>query len=181
MKFFFSICFLIIFSACNGPQKKGSLSKDKFDAIENIVGTANWQFVDKEDTSYIYFSRINDVSFNVYRYKLVKGDSANTQMNNIVLRQDSVIWNWQNENWVLGEITGNSIFWKKIKNEKEECVIKQKDSLHLSINFPDGSEASLKKTLPLATFLVRSYYDNLHGTHTVDSPIVPPRKRLKKE
>jgi peptide subunit release factor RF-3 len=179
MKFLILLSFVFFLSACNRTDKTVQ-AKDKFDAIEKIVGNGNWQLLDDSDTSYLYFSRMGDAQFNVYHYKINNGDSANTNMNNISRRQDTVIWSWQNQQLILSDITNDSIAWEKISDEKDKYVLKKIDSLHLSFIFPDKHESILKLTLPLATFLVRSRYDYLHDAHSVDSGIVPPRHVLKK-
>jgi len=179
MKFFVLSFFTFILFACNEAEKTVQI-KDKFDAIEKIVGTDNWELVDGQDTSYLYFSRISDALFNVYHFRIEKGDTVNTIMNNITGRQDTVIWNWKNFKLFLTEVTDNNIAWETISTEKEKYILNKTDSLHISFVLPGSQETKMKRTLPLATFLVRNHYDFLHGTHTLDSAIVPPRHLLKK-
>lgn len=179
MKFLFIISFVFIFLACNQAEKKVPI-KDEFNAIEKIVGTANWQFVNGQDTSYIYFSRMGDALFNVYSYRIGNGDSVNSILKTITGRQDTVLWNWGNKKLLLMDVTDNSITWEMTGDEKGKYVLTMTDSLHISFVLPGGHETKMTRTLPLATFLIRSHYDYLHGTHTVDSAIVPPRHLLKK-
>jgi len=179
MRFFSIAFFMIILLACNQAEKTVSIN-DKFDALEKIVGTANWQMVDGRDTSYVYFSRLADALFNVYHYQIDKGDSVKSIMHTITARQDTIIWDWQNTKLFLEDVTDSSISWQETSDEKNMYMLKTIDSLHLSFIFPDMHSSIMKRTLPLATFLVRSHYDYLHNTHTVDSAIVPPRHLLKK-
>ena len=175
MKVFF-ICFLtLIFAACNQTKKNNNIPKDKFDQIESIVGTSNWQMIDGPDTSYIYFSRIGNVYTNVYRYQISKGDSANTQMNNIIHQQDAVIWNWGNDKLLLVAVNNNTIQWEKMGAENAKYIMQKTDSLHMSFMFPDGHKAIMKRTLPLSAFLIRQRYDYTHGTSYTDSAEVKAR------
>jgi peptide subunit release factor RF-3 len=179
MNFLILISFVFFLVACNSTDKSMQV-KDQFDAIEKIVGNGNWQLVDDQDTSYLYFSRIGDAQFNIYHYKINKGDSVNTIMNNITDQQDTVTWNWQDQQLALLDVTTDSMNWRKASDEKDKYVLKKMDSLHLSLIFPGKHELVMKLTLPLATFLVRSHYDYFHGSHSIDSAIVPPRHVLKK-
>jgi hypothetical protein len=178
MRVFF-ICFLIsVFAACNQTTKNNDTPKEKIDRIESITGSDNWQIIDGMDTSYIYFSRIGN-GINVYRYAVSKGDSVNTRMNNILHQSDSVIWNWDNEKLVLAGIDSNTINWEAMNTRKDKYKMLKTDSLHISLVFPDGHTAVMKKTLPLSTFLVRQRYDYTHGTSYVDSAAIMSRHKKK--
>lgn len=180
--------FLLIFSAsiffltaCNNnsaPVKKDEVKfpKGKFDAIENLIGTSNWRVITDQDTSYLYFSRTGDLHFNVYHYRINKGDSADTRMNNIDNVQDSVIWNFNNEDLLLSEGNNKILVWKKLNEPQDQYILEKTDSVNMSFTFPDGHKAIMKKTLPLSVFLARKRYDYLHGTSYVDSPEVKSRE-----
>lgn len=168
MRVFF-ICFLLsVAAACNEPVKKNSSPKDTFDKIENVTGSDNWQLINGVDTSYIYFSRMGN-AVNVYRYMVSKGDSVNTSMNNMTLRNDSVTWNWDSVKLLLTGADSNTISWEAMNAAKDIYKMVKTDSLHISFVFPDGHTAVMKKMLPLSTFLVRQQYDYIHGTSYSDS------------
>jgi len=177
----FSICFLIlVVAACNEPVVKSNSPKEKFDKIEGVTGSDNWQLINGVDTSYIYFSRIGNV-INVYRYNISKGDSVNTRMNNIVHQSDSVIWNWENEKLLLGGVDSTTINWVAMNAGKDTYKLVKTDSIHISFVFPNGHSADLKKTLPLSAFLVRQKYDYTHGTSYTDSAAILYRHSKKTE
>ena len=175
MKVFFIFFLTLVFAACNQTVKNNNIPTDKFNQIESIIGTANWQLIDGGDTSYVYFSRIGNGFINGYRYQISKGDSANTRMNNIFHQQDSVFWNWGNEKLLLVSVNDNTIQWEKMSTENAKFTIQKTDSLHLSFVFPDGHKAVMQRTLPLSTFLVRKHYDYAHGTSYSDSAEVKAR------
>jgi len=175
MRFLLISFFMTVLLACNQVGKTVQFPKDKFDAIEKIVGTDNWQLVDGQDTSYLYFSRTGVVHFNIYHYWIVKGDSVGTRMNNITDQEDAVAWNRGDEKLILADVDNNVIIWKNISNDKDRYVLKKTDSLHLSFILPDGHTSIMTRTLPLGTFLIRKRYDYLHGTSYADSPEVKSR------
>ena len=182
MKVFFICLLTLVFIACNQTEKgkANSIPKDKFNQIDNIVGTNNWQVIEGQDTSYLYFSRIGDALINVYRYQINKGDSVNTHFNNITHQQDSVIWNWENEKLLLVASADNAIQWALVNDPNSKYILQKTDSSHLSFVFPDGHKAIMKRTLPLSTFLVRKQYDYAHGTSYVDSLDFQLRSEKKK-
>ncbi|MBK5270212.1 MAG: hypothetical protein JJE22_04275, partial [Bacteroidia bacterium] len=147
MKLFVLSFFVFILIACNEAEKAVQV-KDKFDAIEKIVGTANWELVDGQDTSYLYFSRIGEALFKAYHFRIERGDTVNTIMNTITARQDTVIWNWRNLKLLLTDVTDNNITWETINTEKEKYVLNKTDSLHISFVLPGGYETKMKRTLP---------------------------------
>lgn len=179
MRVFF-ICFLILaVAACNEAVKNNNSPKEVFDKIESVTGSDNWQLIDGADTSYIYFSRIGN-GINVYRYKISKGDSVNTRMNNIIHQSDSVIWNWENEKLLLAGIDSNIINWEALNAGRGKYKLLKADSLHISLVLPNGHTAEMKKMLPLSTFLVRQQYDYVHGTSYTDSATILSRHPKKK-
>jgi len=138
--------------------------KEKFDKIENITGVANWRMIDDTDTSYIYFSRIDD-KINVYHFHIKQGDSVNTKLNSINSYNDSVYWNWNNKRWYLLSANDSVMEWADPQlNENSPYRITKADSSHISYQLPDGHFIILTKTLPLSSFLVRTKYDYEHGT-----------------
>lgn len=182
MKVFFICLSTLIFIACNQTEKTttNSIPKDKFNQIDSIVGTNNWQMVDGQDTSYLYFSRMGDALIHVYRYQINKGDTVNTHLNNITHQQDSVIWNWENEKLLLVASGDGAIQWTPVNAPSSKYMLQKTDSSHISFVFPDGHKAIMKRTLPLSTFLVRKQYDYAHGTSYVDSLDFQLRPEKKK-
>lgn len=182
MKVFFICLLTLVFAACNQTEKSktNSVPKNKFNQIDSIVGTNNWQVIEGQDTSYLYFSRIGDALINVYRYQINKGDSVNTHLNNITHQQDSVIWNWENERLLLVASADNAIQWAPLNAPNSKYILLKTDSSHISFVFPDGHKAIMKRTLPLSTFLVRKQYDYAHGTSYVDSLDFQLRPEKKK-
>lgn len=174
MKCLIALLFVCGIAACNEPAKPTASVKEKFDAIEKIVGTANWELVTPGDTSFVYFSRLGDTYINVYKYKLVNGDSANTQVSNMISRQDTIAWTGTNEQYILSAVTDSAIIWQDMSNGDKKYTISKYDSTHISLSSSGRSEL-MKRTLPLSVFLVRKKYDYLHGTAYADSAEVAPR------
>ena len=182
MKVFFICLLTLVFVACNQSEKGKTnvVPKDKFNQIDSIVGTNNWQVIEGQDTSYLYFSRMGDALINVYRYQISKGDSVNTRLNNITHQQDSVIWNWENEKLFLVKAGENVIQWSSLNAANSTYTLQKTDSIHMSFVFSDGHKAIMKRTLPLSAFLVRKQYDYAHGTSYVDSLDFQLRPEKKK-
>ena len=175
-----ALCLLMSgFVSCRQPVKTASLPKAMFDSIENLTGTANWELIDGVDTSYIYFSRMGDTRFDVYHYRIDKGDSVNTRRCDIIYRQDSVIWSRENGPLLLAAATDSAIVWKGLQPPKEQYKLEKQDSSHLLFLSPGAHTSAMKRTLPLAMFLVRKRYDFLHATSYVDSAEVAPRKTTR--
>ena len=176
MKLFSACLLLAILAACNNqPQQTVHTPKETFDTIDSITGIANWQLVDGQDTSYLYFSRMGDALIHVYHFSIDKGDSVHTHMNNIVGRQDSVIWSWNGKQLLLASVNGHAARWEDINSRKDAYTLQKTDSQHISLLFPDGRKATMRLTLPLSTFLVRKKYDYQHATSYSDSAQVKPR------
>jgi hypothetical protein len=182
MKVFFICLLTLVFTACSQTEKSktNSIPKDKFNQIDSIVGTNNWQVIEGHDTSYLYFSRIGDALINVYRYQINKGDSVNTHLNIITHQQDSVIWNRENEKLLLVKAGDNALQWVPLNAPGSTYILQKTDSSHISFVFPDGHKTIMKRTLPLSTFLVRKQYDYAHGTSYVDSLDFQLRPEKKK-
>lgn len=176
MKLFSTCLLLAVLAACNNqPQQTIHTPKDTFNAIDSITGVANWQLTDGPDTSYLYFSRMGDALIHVYHFSMDKGDSVHTRMNNIVGRQDTVIWNLGDKQLLLASVNGQTARWEDMNNRKDTYVLQKTDSQHISFLFPDGHKATMRLTLPLSTFLVRQKYDYQHATSYSDSALVKPR------
>lgn len=169
---------LLLFAACEEHGKTSVDLKAKFDSIDKITGVDNWKWIDGSDTSYLYFSRINDQKINIYHFNIIKGDSVNTQLNSIKAKYDSIKWDWRNKQWDLISANDSVMEWAE-KGENGHFIFKKLDRMHISLTSPTGRIDTLSKTLPLATFLVRVKYDYEHGTSYLDSSLVPPRRTKK--
>jgi hypothetical protein len=170
---------LVLFISCGEQEKKATNLKEQFDAIDKITGVDNWKLIDGADTSCLYFSRIAEQRINVYHFNIVKGDSANTQLNSIEAKNDSVFWNWTGKQWYLVSAKDSIMEWADKTADNNHYTFKRKDKMHISYTLPGGHIVELSRTLPLATFLVRSKYDYEHGTSYIDSSEVPPRAKIK--
>jgi len=170
---FFGGVFILLIISCNQNKKSIQTPKEAFDKIEGITGVANWQLIDGADTSYLYFSRIGDVYINIYQFKIVKGDSADTRLNTIGTNNDTVYWKWENKQWYLQTANDSVMEWAdEGYKENSAYSFTKTDSLHIFYRFPDGHLALLTKTLPLTTFLIRVKYDYEHGTDFVNKDTV---------
>jgi outer membrane lipoprotein-sorting protein len=173
MKYIFFVGLVVIFISCSQDEKKEITPKEKFDKIENITGVANWQMIDRLDTSFIYFSRVADNRTNIYHFNIQKGDSLNTITDSIVAVNDTVYWNGKKESWYLKSINDSSMQWAGTgltKNKIYDFI--KTDSTHISFQLPDSHLVMLTKTLPLSAFLIRSKYDYEHGTDIANKDTV---------
>ena len=174
---------LFIFSgillSCSTAEKQVS-PKEKFDQLENVFSTANWKKIEGTDTSYLYFSRLGDLTYNVYGFTLVQGDSSLHELSTIRYSNKEISWEQSADTLTLVSSDTATLVWNSGKPDKTIYRFEKKSDNVISADLPGNKKATLLKTLPLATFLVRSRYDYLNNTHTVDSPLVPPRgKPLK--
>ena len=176
MKKRYLIGFIIVWliMSCNNQAKKknpvehtGNDPVHKMDLLEKMFTNDNWMKVDGQDTSYYYFSRIQSVT-RVYHYRLVKGDSVNTDISLINLLNDSLVWKLNDTTYLfLAGINENGSVWDRINQSitvKSFLVFEKKDERNIYMKFADSAQLLLIKTLPLSAFLVRSRYDFLHGT-----------------
>jgi hypothetical protein len=154
---------------------KKSSPKEEFDRLENIFSVANWKMITGYDTSYWYFSRLGDLSYKVYDFKIIKGDSSLNESSNITYTKNAVYWMRTADTLKLISVDSTSAIWNTLKDDKLIYSFKKLSDDSISLELPAGGPLLLTKTLSLATFLVRSQYDYLHNTHTVDSPLVPHR------
>jgi hypothetical protein len=174
MKKIIFFIFAEFFFSCSSPENKVT-PKEKFDQLEYVFSVANWKLIEGTDTSYWYFSRLGDLTYNVYNYKLINGDSSLQDLSMIRYQNNKVTWPRLQDTLVLVSADSTSSVWSSISNDKLIYNFNKVAEDQLSLDLPGNKKIVMKKTLPLATFLVRSRYDFLNNTHTVDSPIVPPR------
>ena len=173
MRYIIFFFFLILLFSCDSPKKEFS-PKGEFDKLENIFSTANWQMIDSNDTSYLYFSRLGDLNYKVYNYKIIKGDSSLYDVGTIGYLNNAINWMRSADTLKLASSDSTSAIWNTVKDNKMACSFKKLSDSSISLEV-DGRKILLTKTLPLATFLVRSKYDYMNNTHMVDSPLVPRR------
>lgn len=164
-------CLLV---CCNSHKKNSADYSSYFNAIDSITGTENWRWISGADTSYYYFSRIGDQKINVYRFNIQQGDSVNTQLTAIDVNDDVISWPINDKHWELVSARNGTMVWAS-PGAMDTLEFKRIDSSHLISSITTGEVDTLKKTLPLSTFLVRAKYDYEHGTNYVDSALVPPK------
>lgn len=177
MKKIIFFIFVDFFFSCSSPENKVT-PKEKFDLLEQVFSVANWKLTEGTDTSYWYFSRLGDLTYNVYNYKLIHGDSSLQEFSMIRFQNNKVTWPRLLDTLVLVSSDSASSMWSSLSNDKLIYDFNKVAEDQLSLELPGNKKIVMKKTLPLATFLVRSRYDYLNNTHTVDSPMVPPRGKL---
>jgi len=159
MKYIFIVLLLV---ACNSKPDV----KAQFDNLEKVFETGNWEMVLGSDTIYSFFSREGERFFKVYSYRIEDGDSVRSRITTIQPENGKIVWSGSE----LVSATDKESVWKHPANG--EFRVKKLDSLHILFN---GD--TLIRTLPISTFLVRSKYDFLHGTHTADALVDTVRRR----
>jgi len=168
------VFFFLFLYSCNSSDTKLS-PKVQFDNLENIFSSDNWKITGNTDTSYMYFSRQGDMKYTVYDFKLAEGDSSINEVSYINYIKNTVTWIRSADTLKLVSIDSSTAKWNSLKDNKPFYNFNKLSENSISIELPEGMQLLMTKTLSLATFLVRSRYDYLHNTHTVDSPIVRPR------
>jgi len=170
--FFFSPLILL---SC-GSSKKNDSPKDDFDKLEHIFSSGNWKVTGNgTDTSYWYFSRLGDLAFTVYDFKIREGDSSLSEVSQMNYSGDAIKWIRSGDTLKLVSADTVSAIWNDLNDDKAAYTFKKLSHSNISVELPEGKKLLLTKTLSLAIFLARSRYDHLHNTHTVDSPLVPHR------
>jgi hypothetical protein len=171
--FLFFLSVSVLFSCSSSPNELSP--KDQFDELENIFSIANWKTIDGADTSYLYFSRLGDLNYKVYDFKIVKGDSSLREVSEINYVNKDVNWILSAGTLKLVSSDSTSAIWNTVEGNKMAYSFKRLSDSSIFVKLPGNRQAVMMKTLPLATFLVRSKYDYISNTHTVDSPIVKHR------
>ena len=168
-----AILAIVLLTAGCAEQPAKMTPSEQFDQLEKIFATENWRVVQGTDTNYLYASRLGDLHFNVYGFRIEAGDSAKTLQTTIRFERDSIRWDWLPGGMVLQQADSSEANW--LLQDQAVVSFRKINADSIQVTGPSGQPAILTRTLPLATFLVRSHYDFLHGTHTVDSPLVPHR------
>lgn len=174
MRYFAFLILSVNLFSCSTSEEEHSL-KDDFDKLENIFSTANWKIIDRADTSYRYFSRLGNLNYMVYDFKLKEGDSTITALNRINVIDKKIKWILSGDTLELITVDSATAIWSSLHNKKELYTFKKKSDSNITVELPGDKKLSMSRTVSLATFLVRSKYDYIHNTHTVDSPLVKPR------
>jgi hypothetical protein len=170
---FFFVAFILL--SCSSSKKKYS-PKDDLDKLEHLFSSDNWKVTgDGTDTSYWYFSRLGDLSFTVYDFKIREGDSSINEVSHINYAGDAIKWIRPGDTLKLVSADSASAIWNGLDDDKTAYTFKKFSDSSISCESPEGKKLVLTKTLSLAIFLARSRYDHIHNTHTVDSPLVPHR------
>lgn len=181
--FFLSITFLI---ACGTSEQKTTestnnstapvvspvddlqqrkLALTQFNALEKLFENQNYLITQGKDSSYIYFSRLNNYLFQVHSYKMIKGDSTQLTIDQILLNtKNEVTFNWKGMPLQLKQATEFAADWVLANTDSTVYRFKKIDQNKIQLINQAGNKLELKKTLALSTFLVRSYYDFQHGT-----------------
>lgn len=165
---------LLVVSACHHPGKKAGA--DQLQRLGSILpAVANWQVVDGTDTSYTYFSRQLDHTYNTIQYKLKNGDSSIFNDARIIVSGDSVLWNWNNWSLWLEEVKDREANWKNHHFGEKYTLRKINDSTW-EMSQPGTSPIIFRRTLPMSVFLVRAKFDYEHHTSLADSAEIKPKK-----
>lgn len=182
MKYFFS-CLLLMALMCScgdAEQKNETAVSDSakvaedirsnmsflndYKAMEAVFGNENWMMISNKDTSFLYFSRLGDMQFNTYAYKIVKGDSARVDHQNIVKDKNNLAWMFDRKKLIITSATSARVVGQAEGTDSARYEFTRMDADHLSITYPGQKKMVLQKTLPFGLFLVRSRYDYANGT-----------------
>ncbi|MCW3088289.1 MAG: hypothetical protein JWQ78_1675 [Sediminibacterium sp.] len=135
-----------------------------FTALEKVFGNENWLLVSNNDSSYLYFSRLGNFTFNTYDYHLVGGDSANVKQVPVQTAGDKLVWEFDGKKLAITSATEARIVGSVIGNDSARYEFVRLDDNRVEISYPDHSKRLLRKTIPFSLFLIRSRYDHAHGT-----------------
>ncbi len=134
----------------------------QFNALEKVFDNQNWMRIKDKDTSFLYFSRLNNFFALTHSFRMNKGDSSNLRIDTIHVNDyNQIVWNWNNKGLVLSSATEFTNSWSNGANKVE---FNKMDESNLSLNINGIDKYQLSKTITLSSFLVRSFYDFQHGT-----------------
>jgi hypothetical protein len=184
MKYYFVIVLLVIIcGSCNNQStptqtadtlapapikdpatiaaENASLLK-QYNSLEKVFDNQNWMVIRGKDTSYLYLSRLNNFLILAHNFNMKKGDSANLMIDSIkVAGSNKISWKWNSKNYILESATEFTNTWLA---DSSKIIFRKNDIGTLGFEITGQEKLMLKKTLPLSTFLVRSFYDYQHGT-----------------
>ena len=150
-------------TATENASKEKAYSQ--FNALAKLFGNDNYMILSGKDTNYIYFSRTTEYLIKTHSYKMVKGDSAEVKIDSIKLDSGN------NLQWTLGgtklTLKNNTDFnanWNIANTDSGYYQFQKTDNNTIMLVQSGGIKKTLKKTITLSTFLVRSFYDFEHGT-----------------
>jgi hypothetical protein len=164
-------CFLILFLAACTPDK----NNDKQTSLTDFFEPFNWQVSSNGDTFYVFFSPINDSLVETFEYKIINGDSVNTQHKAIKYFNDTLKWQFNEYLYVISQFDSSKIFLA-LKNEVY-YLNKISDSLMVLKVLDDSFY--FRRTLPISTFLIRKKHDFINATSGTDSSETSPGKNKK--
>ncbi len=136
-----------------------------FNLLESVFDNQNYLVVDGKDSSYWYFSRLNNRLIKTYYYKIQKGDSARVETG--MMQSDSansIVWEWKNNKLKLTGVGRGQASWTSVGSDSVVVSFLKLDQDHIRLQSADSKELVLQKISPLSLFLVRSRYDYQHGT-----------------
>jgi hypothetical protein len=135
-----------------------------YNAFEQLFTNDNWLLADKKDSSYFYFSRLENFKVNTYEYKLINGDSAKVQRGTIQTEGDKITWFFNNQKLYLISAGNIKAAWSVDGSDSAAYEFMRLDNNFLRITYPGRKQVTMKKMLPFSLFLVRSRYDFANGT-----------------
>jgi hypothetical protein len=134
----------------------------QYNSLEKVFDNQNWMVIRGKDTSYLYLSRLNNFLILAHNFNMKKGDSTNLIIDSIVVVDNrKVSWKHNNKNYILESATDYTNNWVA---DSSKIIFRKNDIGTLGFEITGQEKLMLKKTLPLSTFLVRSFYDYQHGT-----------------
>lgn len=144
-------------------QKESALKQ--FNSLEKLFDNQNYRLVVHNDTSYIYFSRVNKFIINTHRYKMIYGDSDQLKLDTIQLNpQNKVIWKWKDTLLMLTNATEFAAKFESIATKKFTLQLNRQTNNTLLLREENNESIQLHQTITLSDFLIKSYYDFQHGT-----------------
>lgn len=169
---YFLVAFAYLIISCNSGSNKTSEENTQ---ANNFFQTGNWRVINDTDTSFMFFSKQVDSSFKIYEYRMINGDSVETQAHSITREGDNLKWTLFNKIVYLRNANDTLTEWSTEPGENTSYILaKINDSvMHLQ---GDNKSIYFNRTLPISTFLVRAKYDFLHSTRWVDSLEIKRRK-----
>jgi hypothetical protein len=167
VRFLLTIMSVVLLLAC-AQQKKQPTSNEvvlmpvyQMDSIFYLFGNNNWRVIQGRDTSYLYFSKQNDLLIHVYGFKMQKGDSVQSILQKIICTPKGIYWQQAADTFQLRSVTQHTMSWVHGTNTLnftllQPAMLQQQYQNTVSIMQP---------TINLTDFLIRSRYDFLHGKH----------------
>jgi hypothetical protein len=170
VRFLLMLLNVLLLLAC-AQQKKESTSNEvvlmpvyQMDSIYHLFGNNNWRVIQGRDTSYVYFSRQNDLLIHVYNFKMQQGDSVQSALQKIVCTPKGIFWEKYLDTFRLISASHKELLWL---NNVDTLVFNVGNN-HVLQQHYKSMLSTMQPTINLTDFLIRSHYDYLHGTHYAD-------------